>query len=77
MSTIQTRWQSLLKRNMSRKEFLGLLGLAALIVLNIEPLLRLFGKSGHPPVDDGYGSTGYSGFVGKQPASGAKTSGFD
>ena len=76
MSNIKTQWQDLLKRDMTRKEFLGMLGLGALILLNIEPLLRLFGHgSKYPPVNGGYSSDGYSGFIGSRPPQGGK--GFD
>jgi len=63
---------------MTRKEFLSFTGLAALMLLNIEPLLRLLGKGSHVSTDNGYGSSGYSGFIGKDSPLGAKkTKGFD
>lgn len=65
-------WDDLLKRPMTRKEFLRNLGIGALVVLNLEGITKLLtghglGFGGHHPVDHGYSSDGYSGFVGKEP----------
>lgn len=58
MSTIRTQWKNLLQKDMTRKEFLGLVGFAALVICNIEPMLRLFGKDlRHPASSDARGQT--------------------
>jgi len=50
MDKIQTPFQSLLQRELTRKEFLVVLGLALLVVLKIEPIFRLFGKGHDSPL---------------------------
>lgn len=56
-------FQKLMQREMTRKEFLGAIGMAALIVLNIEPIIRLFtGSSSHATTTNyGYDSGIYGG----------------
>lgn len=52
-----------MQREVSRKEFLGLMGLGALILLNLEPILQLFGKihTNAASVQAGYGTSVYGG----------------
>ena len=63
MATRHTPWQALMQREVSRKEFLGLMGLGALILLNLEPILQLFGKVHTDATNSqsGYGSSVYGG----------------
>jgi hypothetical protein len=63
MAIAQTSLQTLMKKEMTRKEFLSCLGLAALVILNIEPLLRMLGKSSprHVSTDSGYDGGVYAG----------------
>ena len=62
MSSIQTPFQNLMKKEMTRKEFLGAIGMAALIVLNIEPVIRLLThSSSHEVASEGYDSSPYGG----------------
>lgn len=59
-----THLQTLLNKEVSRKEFLGILGLALCSVLGAGHLLKLLtGKSleTHPSLQDGYSSGVYAG----------------
>jgi hypothetical protein len=60
-----THLQSLLQKEVSRKEFLGILGLALASIFGIGHLLQLLtGKSlekSHQNLQDGYGSAVYGG----------------
>jgi hypothetical protein len=53
----------LTKRKMTRKHSLGFMGMAALVILNIEPVLKALGKhrgvAGNDTKNDASGSTGY------------------
>ena len=63
MSALQTNLQGLLQKEVSRKEFLTILGLAAISILGFGHIVKLLtGKSleTHHLVN-GYGSTVYSG----------------
>jgi len=56
--------QSLLQKDVSRKEFLSILGLAAISIFGMGHILKLLtGKSldTHSAVQDGYGSSAYGG----------------
>jgi hypothetical protein len=56
--------QSLLHKEVSRKEFLGILGLAAISVLGFGHILKLLtGKSldTHRALHEGYGASAYGG----------------
>jgi hypothetical protein len=56
--------QNLLKKEVSRKEFLGILGLATISILGFSHILNLLtGKSlaNHKSFQEGYGSAVYSG----------------
>lgn len=69
MGTIQTPLQNLMKKKMTRKEFLGAVGMAALIVLNIEPILKMLTKGSSqnsaPTATDNYDAGVYGGSDGK------------
>jgi hypothetical protein len=56
--------QNLLSKEVSRKEFLSILGLAAVSIMGVGHILNLLaGKSleGHPAMQGGYGSAVYGG----------------
>jgi hypothetical protein len=53
---------------MSRKDFLKLTGMGLLVLINLDILFKLFhhgSSSNGKIVDSGYGSSGYSGYIGK------------
>lgn len=63
MSTPQTPLLNLVKREITRKDFLGTPGMTTLIVLNIEPATKielLTRTSSHQVVSEGYDSSTYS-----------------
>jgi len=70
---MNTRWNELLKRRMTRKEFLRTLGVGFIVAANLEGIVKLLtghSPGTHKPVDDSYSSQGYSGFTGKPPVEG-------
>jgi hypothetical protein len=62
MSTVQTSIQNVIKKEVARKDFVGTLGMAALIILGIEPILKLLAKpTTHTQPTEGYDDVVYGG----------------
>lgn len=78
---MKRKWNELLERPVTRKQFLRVLGGGALVVLNLEGIARLLQHAdgtGHPPVSSGYSSGAYSGFTAtKGGGPSRKLGGFD
>ena len=78
---MNTRWNALLQRPVTRKQFLRAIGGGALVVLNLEGIARLLQHadgSHHPPVSSGYSGGAYSGFTAtKGGGPSRKLGGFD
>jgi hypothetical protein len=70
---VTTKWSDLLQRQVTRQQFLGVLGGGALIALNLEGIARLLQHGGtsasRSATAAGYGNGAYGGGNAHQPVS--------
>jgi hypothetical protein len=73
------QWQQLMKREVSRKQFLKYIGVTGIAAVGLLPLVQMLDRSAQQPAgrSGDYSSDGYGGFLGAGGVSGNRSKGFD